>query len=32
VAVSRAEYFGSEDIGTGPLGTIGNVAWLVLAG
>jgi uncharacterized membrane protein YccF (DUF307 family) len=31
-AVSRAEYFGSEDIGTGPLGTIGNVVWLVLAG
>jgi uncharacterized membrane protein YccF (DUF307 family) len=31
-AVSRAEYFGSQDIGTGPLGTIGNVVWLVLAG
>jgi uncharacterized membrane protein YccF (DUF307 family) len=31
-AVSRAEYFGEEDIGTGPLGCIGNVIWLVLAG
>ena len=31
-AVSRAEYLGQEDIGTGPLGVIGNIIWLVLAG
>jgi uncharacterized membrane protein YccF (DUF307 family) len=31
-AVSRAEYYGTEDVGTGPLGFIGNVIWLVLAG
>jgi uncharacterized membrane protein YccF (DUF307 family) len=31
-AVSRAEYFGHEDVGTGPLGVIGNVVWLVFAG
>ena len=31
-AVSRAEYLGREDIGTGPLGTLGNIIWLVLAG
>jgi uncharacterized membrane protein YccF (DUF307 family) len=31
-AVSRAEYTGREDIGTGPLGVIGNIIWLVLAG
>src|SRR5215470_15901713 len=31
-AVSRAEYFGLEDVGTGPLGVVGNVVWLVLAG
>ena len=31
-AVSRAEYFGREDIGTGPLGILGNLVWLVLAG
>jgi uncharacterized membrane protein YccF (DUF307 family) len=31
-AVSRAEYFGTEDTGTGPFGTIGNLIWLVLAG
>jgi len=31
-AVSRAEYFGSKDVGTGPLGFLGNVIWLVLAG
>ncbi|HLH94553.1 MAG TPA: YccF domain-containing protein [Xanthobacteraceae bacterium] len=30
--VSRAEYAGREDIGTGPLGLIGNLIWLVLAG
>lgn len=31
-AVSRAEYFGREDIGTGPFGMLGNIVWLVLAG
>ncbi len=31
-AVSRAEYYGREDIGTGPLGIIGNIIWLLLAG
>ena len=31
-AVSRAEYYGSYDVGTGPLGVIGNIVWLVLAG
>ena len=31
-AVSRAEYFGHEDAGTGPLGFLGNLIWLVLAG
>jgi uncharacterized membrane protein YccF (DUF307 family) len=31
-AVSRAEYSGSGDIGTGPLGVLGNIIWLVLAG
>jgi uncharacterized membrane protein YccF (DUF307 family) len=31
-AVSRAQYSGSEDVGTGPLGVIGNIIWLVLAG
>jgi uncharacterized membrane protein YccF (DUF307 family) len=31
-AVSREDYFGREDIGTGPLGIIGNIVWLVLAG
>jgi uncharacterized membrane protein YccF (DUF307 family) len=31
-AVSREDYFGQGDIGTGPLGTIGNIVWLVLAG
>ncbi|HXX50835.1 MAG TPA: YccF domain-containing protein [Xanthobacteraceae bacterium] len=31
-AVSRAEYSGRHDIGTGPLGLIGNIIWLVLAG
>src|SRR5258706_13493306 len=30
--VSRAELTGREDIGTGPLGFIGNVVWLLLAG
>ena len=31
-AVSRAEYTGRADLGTGPLGTLGNLIWLVLAG
>ncbi len=31
-AVSRAEYLGTEDFGTGPFGLIGNIVWLVLAG
>jgi uncharacterized membrane protein YccF (DUF307 family) len=31
-AVSRAQYSGSEDVGTGPFGVIGNIIWLVLAG
>ena len=31
-AVSRAEYFGTGDTGTGLLGFIGNLIWLVLAG
>jgi hypothetical protein len=29
--VSRAVYSGREDIGTGPLGVVGNLVWLVLA-
>jgi uncharacterized membrane protein YccF (DUF307 family) len=31
-AVSRAEYLGVDDFGTGPFGAIGNIVWLVLAG
>jgi len=31
-AVSRAEYYGRDDIGTGPLGMLGNLIWLLLAG
>jgi uncharacterized membrane protein YccF (DUF307 family) len=31
-AVSRSDYFGHEDVGTGPLGLLGNLIWLVLAG
>lgn len=31
-AVSRAEYLDIEDVGTGPLGVIGNLVWLILAG
>ncbi len=31
-AVSRDAYTGYPDIGTGPLGVIGNIIWLVLAG
>jgi uncharacterized membrane protein YccF (DUF307 family) len=32
VALPRDEVEGYEDLGTGPLGTVGNVIWLVLAG
>jgi uncharacterized membrane protein YccF (DUF307 family) len=31
-AVSHAEYYGGYNVGTGPLGVIGNIVWLVLAG
>ena len=31
-AVARDRLTGREDIGTGPLGTLGNLIWLVLAG
>jgi len=31
-AVSRADYCGQEDVGTGLLGVLGNIIWLVLAG
>ena len=31
-AVSRAEYSGRADVGTGPFGFLGNVIWLLLAG
>jgi uncharacterized membrane protein YccF (DUF307 family) len=31
-AVSRAEYTGRRDLGTGPLGLLGNLLWLVFAG
>jgi uncharacterized membrane protein YccF (DUF307 family) len=31
-AVSRAAATGREDLGTGPLGTLGNLVWLLLAG
>ena len=31
-AVSRAEYYGNEDVGTGVLGFLGNIVWLVFAG
>ena len=31
-AVSRVEYTGREDVGTGLLGFLGNLVWLVLAG
>jgi uncharacterized membrane protein YccF (DUF307 family) len=30
--VSRAAYTGREDLGTGPLGTLGNIIWLIFAG
>jgi uncharacterized membrane protein YccF (DUF307 family) len=31
-AVSRADYTGRSDLGTGPLGALGNLLWLVFAG
>jgi uncharacterized membrane protein YccF (DUF307 family) len=31
-AVSRAAYTGHEDLGTGPLGVLGNLLWLLFAG
>ena len=31
-AISRDTLSGAEDIGTGPLGTIGNVLWFIVAG
>ena len=31
-AISRYELTGQEDIGTGPLGFIGNIIWFLLAG
>ena len=31
-AVSRAAHTGREDLGTSPLGTLGNIIWFVLAG
>ncbi len=31
-AVSRAAYTGREDLGTGPLGTLGNIIWFIFAG
>jgi uncharacterized membrane protein YccF (DUF307 family) len=31
-AVSRSAYYGGEDLGSGPLGVVGNLIWLLLAG
>ena len=31
-AVSRVEHLGTQDLGTGPFGMLGNIIWLVLAG
>ena len=31
-AVSRDAHTGREDLGTGPLGTLGNTIWLIFAG
>jgi uncharacterized membrane protein YccF (DUF307 family) len=31
-AVSRSEHLGEHDSGTGPIGFIGNIIWLILAG
>lgn len=32
MAVSREDVTGQEDLGTGALGTLGNLVWLLLAG
>ena len=32
IAVSRADYTGRGDLGTGPVGTLGNLIWFILAG
>jgi uncharacterized membrane protein YccF (DUF307 family) len=31
-AVNRAAYYGREDLGTGPLGAIGNILWFIFLG
>jgi uncharacterized membrane protein YccF (DUF307 family) len=31
-AVSRREFLGADDFGTGPFGMLGNIVWLILAG
>ncbi|MGO9005781.1 MAG: YccF domain-containing protein [Beijerinckiaceae bacterium] len=31
-AVPRSQWTGREDLGTGPLGMLGNILWLVIAG
>jgi uncharacterized membrane protein YccF (DUF307 family) len=31
-AVSRAEFLGQDDLGTGAFGFLGNLIWLILAG
>ena len=31
-AVSRADYLGRNDVGSGTLGLVGNLVWLILAG
>ncbi|MGH8225543.1 MAG: YccF domain-containing protein [Gammaproteobacteria bacterium] len=31
-AIGRRELTGREDFGSGPLGTVGNVVWLIVAG
>src|SRR5215472_10905283 len=31
-AVNRYDVTGQDDVGTGPLGVIGNLIWLILAG
>ncbi len=31
-AVSRKEFLGKDDFGTGPFGLLGNILWLILAG
>jgi uncharacterized membrane protein YccF (DUF307 family) len=31
-AVPRSQWTGREDLGTGPLGTLGNILWLLVAG